>query len=177
MVRIAWLFVVLGVICGHNYAWGIPLVSDKLIDELVEADFRIVPRPNYQGSFWIIDQKDNNIVGYAPWDKVKRRWTLFNLRGNYQGFIQATIGSEDPLQYQQYLWYDKDNQYKGVFIAQLGGRPIGPDLPHGELGGDLKFFAKGNIPLRPPVYEIETDPLKLFPEGIEVEPIPLLPGR
>jgi hypothetical protein len=154
-----------------------PIVSDKMKEELVEANFIIVPRPNYAGSFWIIDQADNNIVGYAPWDKIKRRWTLFNLRGDYQGFIQANTGSDDPPHYTQYLWYDKNNAYKGVFVASLGGRPTTPDLPYGEIGGNLNYYAKGNIPVQPPTYEIETDPLKLFHEGIEVDPLPLLPGR
>ncbi len=158
-------------------AWAAPLHSERYKDELTEANFLILPRPNYQGSYWLIDQATNDIVGYAPWDALKRRWTLFNLRGEYQGFMQATIGDRNPPDYRQYLWYGKDNQYKGVFIAQLGGRPQTPDLPHGELGGSLNFYPKGNIPLAPPNYEIETDPQKLFPEGIEVEPVPVLPGR
>lgn len=106
---------------------------------------------------------------------MKRRWTMFNLRGRYQGFLQATIGTEHPLDYRQYLWYDKSNRYMGVFIARLGGRPVSPDLPYGELGGNLDYFEKGNIPIEPPEYEVVTDPLKMHPEGVEVEPVPRLP--
>jgi len=97
--------------------------------------------------------------------------TLFTLTGKYGGFIQATIGVTKPPHNLQYLWYDKDNRYKGVFIAHLGGRPVTPELPFGELGGNLEIYPIGNIPLRPPSYEIELDPLKRFPEGVDITPI------
>ncbi len=175
MFRMAWLSVVLVLVCTPFAVWGAPLLPDRERGNITEANFKIVPRPNYEGAQWIVNDADNKIIGYAPWDAVKRRWTMFNLRGQYQGFLQATIGSEQPLDYRQYLWYDKSNRYMGVFIARLGGRPVSPDLPYGELGGNLDYFEKGNIPIEPPDYEVVTDPLKMHPEGVEVEPVPLLP--
>jgi hypothetical protein len=151
--------------------------ADSAKENLDEADFYLAPRPNYKGSHWIFSTRDNQIVGYGPWDSVKRRWTLFNLRGQYQGFIQATLGPTAPPSYRQYLWYDKDNRYKGVFIASLGGRPVTPDLPYGELGGGLNIYSKGNIPLDLPSFEVEVDPWRLFPDGIILEPTERLPGK
>jgi hypothetical protein len=175
MPRVAWLLAILVLTCCPLVAWGSLDTLDRGGADITEANFRIIPRPNYEGAQWIVDNYDNKIIGYAPWDSVKRRWTMFNLRGKYQGFIQATIGSERPLDYRQYLWYDKENQYKGVFIARLGGRPVSPDLPYGELGGNLDYFEKGNIPIEPVDYEVVTDPLKKHPEGVEMEPLPRLP--
>ncbi|MFH1112634.1 MAG: hypothetical protein V1792_01820 [Pseudomonadota bacterium] len=139
---------------------------------LQDANFYIEGRPNYNGAQWIFDQHTNNLIGYAPWDAVKRRWTLFNLRGEYYGFIQAIMGQfHHPPHYLQYLWYDKDNRYKGFFVRGLGGRPVTPDLPFGELGGQMHVYLFGNFPLDLPDYTIETDPLKQFPLEVDVSPV------
>ncbi len=140
-------------------------------EPLERANFYIAPRLNYSGSYWIFDQTNNNVIGYAPWDTVRRRWTLFTLTGKYGGFIQATLGATKPPHYKQYLWYDRDNRYKGVFIAHLGGTPVTPEHPFGELGGWLEIYRIGNIPISLPSYRLELDPLKRFPEGVEVTPV------
>lgn len=168
---------VAGLLVATTGVWGQPSGGESRKEALEQADFYLIPRPNYHNSYWIIDQKDNEIVGYGPWDAVKRRWTLFNLMGQYQGFIQATIGTTDPPYFNQYLWYDKENRYKGVFVASLGGRPTTPDLPYGELGGNLDIYDKGHVPLQLPSLEVEVDPFRLFPEGMDVEPIHRLPGK
>jgi hypothetical protein len=155
----------------HGYAGADPLQESTVEEALDGANFYIVKRPNYQGSFWVHNQENNDIIGHAPWDPVNRRWTLFTLTGEYFGFLQATVGAVSPPHFVQYLWYGKDNEYKGVFVAKLGGRPVTKDLPYGELGGELELFLEGDIPLPPPAYNIELDPLKRFPEGIDVSPV------
>ena len=103
-------------------------------EPLETTSYYIAARPNYAGSDWVFDQTNNKIIGYAPWDSVQRRWTLFTLTGKYAGFVQATMGATNPLHYKQYLKYDKDNRYKGVLIARLGGRPLTKDRPVRRTG-------------------------------------------
>lgn len=146
-------------------------------EPLETTNYYIAPRPNYAGSDWVFDQKNNKIIGYAPWDSVQRRWTLFTLTGKYAGFVQATLGATDPVHYKQYLKYDKDNRYKGVYIARLGGRPLTTDRPYGELGGTLDIYEVGNIPISRPSYELQVDPLLRFPEGVDVTPFETPYGR
>jgi hypothetical protein len=141
------------------------------------ANFSFVPRPNYQGSFWIVDSATNKIIGYAPWDAQNRQWRLFNLKNEYKGFMQATIGGGDPPYYTQYAWYDKDDRYKAAIVTKLGGRPRSAELPHGELGGDFLPYQIGNIPLEYPSIKVETDPLRRFPYGVDVSPITPEPLR
>lgn len=155
---------------------SVPVFGDVLEDRTVEealegANFFILPRPNFKGSFWIVDQEDNKIIGHAPWDPVKRRWTLFTLRDEYFGFIQATMGQTKPPHYKQYLWYDKYNRYKGVFVKHLGGHPVTPLLPFGELGGNLQLYEYGNTFLPLPSYKLEVEPLKQFPDGVDISPV------
>lgn len=148
------------------------VLSERSPDETLQhSNFRIVPRPNYQGAFWVVEEGTGKIIGYAPWHAVSRRWTLFNLKGQYRGFLQATMGTPAPPHYKQYLYYDDLNRYKGVYIADLGGRPVTRDLPYGELGGGLAYNAMGNIPVPLPDLRIEVDPLKRFPDGVDVSPI------
>jgi hypothetical protein len=146
-------------------------------EPLETSSYYIAPRLNYAGSDWIFDQTNNKIIGYAPWDSVRRRWTLFTLTGKYAGFVQATLGATDPPHYKQYLRYDKDNRYTGVLSARVGGRPLTKDRPYGELGGSLDLYDVGNIPITPPSYQLQLDPLKRFPEGVEITPIEPPYGR
>jgi len=44
-------------------------------------------------------------------------------------------------------------------------------LPYGELGGSLNFYARGTIPIGLPEYRIEVEPMKRFPEGVDVSPL------
>ncbi len=100
--------------------------------------FKLSPCSTTQICILVIRIKDDKTVGYAPWDKINRRWTIFNLHGDYRGFIQAIIGQQFIKHqrvdiwyqyYTQYLWYFKDNIYRGVMIASLGGRPKTETLP------------------------------------------------
>ena len=111
-------------------------------EPLETTSYYIAARPNYAGSDWVFDQTNNKIIGYAPWDSVQRRWTLFTLTGKYAGFVQATMGATNPLHYKQYLKYDKDNRYKGVLIARLGGRPLTKDRPCTEIWADHSISMK-----------------------------------
>lgn len=179
-MRLLGLCLLVMAVCGVLMAGTCPadVLMDRDPDEILnEADFYIEPRPNYQGSYWIIDQKTRKIIGYAPWDAVKRRWTLFNLRSQYRGFLQATMGDPDPPHLVQYLYYGKDGNYRGVFIADIGGRPVTPQRPHGELGGGLSLYPIGNIPIALPEYEPEVQPLRLFPEGVDISPVDPLPVK
>jgi hypothetical protein len=148
------------------------VLEDPFPDEVLEgANFYIAPRPNYEGSFWIFDQSSNKLIGYSQWDPIKRRWTLFSLNGEYKGFVQATVGDTKPPHFTQYLYYGKEHEYKGVFLAGLGGRPVSPTLPDGELGGSLALYEVGNLPVPQPAYQPEVDPLRRFPEGVDVSPV------
>lgn len=136
-------------------------------DPIDMEDVDIVQRPNYEGAWWLFVRHTNTPVGYARWDAIQRRYTLFNLKNRYKGFYQATVGNERRLDYQprwdeedrpeersqeyrQYVTYDKDNGYRGLIILTLGGRPAWPDvLPFGELGGQMALYRVGNIPLPP----------------------------
>lgn len=171
VVRIVLLIGIIIVIAGFSAAEALVRDDDRVAEALSNAEFYIQPRANYDGAQWIYDQDTNQIIGYAPWDAIKRRWTLFDLHGKYQGFIQATIGSANPPHYTQYLWYGPENKYKGVFIAQLGGRPVSETLPQGELGGGLVVYEKGNIQPVMPELKLELDPSKTWPEGVEPDPI------
>jgi hypothetical protein len=142
--------------------------------------FKIVPTGQIPDSYWVKRFTDNKIIGYAPWDRINRRWTLFNWNGEYRGFIQAVVGQQfikhqkNDIWYQwytQYLWYFADrtstNIYRGVLISSLGGRPKTEILPEGELGGSLDLYAIGNIPARPFEPSILIDPIKA-PMGIDI---------
>jgi hypothetical protein len=145
--------------------------------------FKIMPMLNYTDNYWVIRIRDDKIVGYAPWDKINRRWTLFNLHGDYRGFIQAIIGQQFIKHkrvdiwyqyYTQYLWYFKDNIYRGVMIASLGGRPKTEILPYGELGGSLDLYAFGNIPVKFQSLFVGIDPVQP-PMGIDISIVNRLP--
>ena len=148
-------------------------------DNIEGTNFTIVPRLNYERSYWIIRIKDGEIIGYAPWDIERRRWTLFNLYGDYRGFIQATTGERKIEYYKQYTWYDRYNRYLGVFIASIGGHPRTKDYKDGELGGSLDAYKIGNIPLGQYQLYFDIDPNKSFrPMGLDSSIIPRLPrGR
>ena len=148
-------------------------------DNIDGTNFTIVPRLNYSRSYWIVRIKDGEIIGYAPWDIERRRWTLFNLHGNYRGFIQATLGERSIEYYKQYTWYDRYDRYIGVFIASIGGHPRTKDYKFGELGGSLDLYDIGNPPLGMPKLLFDIDPNKSYrPMGLDSSIVPRLPrGR
>jgi hypothetical protein len=146
-------------LCGQAF-------EELAVEEQLDiTQFYIAPKNNFAGAAWVHELTTDKIIGYAACDAQIRRWTLFNLKGEYRGYIQATVGTTSPPHYRQYLWYDRDNRYKGVFIVRLGGRPVTPDLPSGELGGQLDVYERGDIPIPWPSYEVEPDPLRRLPIG------------
>lgn len=170
-----WLGVVGGVISTLVFctmASAQDLLQEYGPEEAVDfANFSFVPRPNYQGSFWIVDSATNKVIGYAPWNAQNRQWRLFSLKNEYKGFMQATIGTDKPPHYTQYVQYDNENRYKVAIVTKLGGRPRSPERPFGELGGDFLPYEIGPIPLEYPSIEVQTDPLRRFPSGVDVSPI------
>ena len=175
---------VLGVVVSKNIvlmvaftvgflAWMVGGVQSQGIDrsDPVETeDVEIVPRPNYAGAYWLVlsdkyAEGADTPVGYATWDPVLRRYTFFNMKGEYKGFYQATITHRESLEFEpfhetpldigeagtqrheQFLAYDKNNRYKGVIIVGLGGRGVTDANPYGELGGRFKIYYRGNIPV------------------------------
>jgi hypothetical protein len=168
--------------------------DDKIVLTSPELErFYIGSRPNNAASEWIYDDRTRKLVGYAPWDYIRRRWTLFSLDGQYKGFIQATIGDDGhefirrrkegsssltsrgpnpkPPHFTQFLWYDSHNRYKGLFVRLLGGRPATVERPDGELGGQLAVYMRGEIQSVPPPYLPEAHPFRRMMEGVEVNPI------
>jgi hypothetical protein len=165
-------------LAGISFSSAQDLLQEYGPEEAMDfANFSFVPRPNYQGSFWIVDSATNKIIGYARWSAQNRQWRLFNLKSEYKGLMQATIGTDNPPHYTQYAWYDKENRYKAAIVTRLGGRPRSPGQPFGELGGEFLPYEIGNIPLEYPSLEIETDPLRRFPSGVDVSPITPEPLR
>lgn len=148
-------------------------------DNIDGTNFTLIPRLNYERSYWVVRIKDGEIIGYSPWDIERRRWNLFNLYGNYRGFIQATIGERSIEYYKQYTWYDRHNRYLGVFIASIGGHPRTKDYKYGELGGSLDLYNFGNPPLGMPKLLFDIDPNKSYqPMGLDSSIVPRLPrGR
>jgi hypothetical protein len=154
--------------------------------------FKLVPAINWQGRFWVVRNQDNVRIGYAQWNEEARRYTIFNLREEYRGFLQATVGTpitRDNVgnvqagEFRQFLWYWPDNVYRMWAVRTLGGRPRLPNLPYGELGGNLQnygqdyaFMAGGIAPLRrtvkPEMRGIEPLP---GPMGIDISVIFRLP--
>jgi DNA replication protein DnaC len=149
------------------------LTAAGLINQLTEAQAGLrlshIQRVLAKLDLLIIDE-----IGYVPFSE--RGAELF-FQVVADSYVQATLGATDPPHYKQYLRYDKDNRYTGVLSARLGGRPLTKDRPYGELGGSLDLYDVGNIPITPPSYQLQIDPLKRFPEGVEVTPIEPPYGR
>ncbi len=172
VILIKHLITVVGITLGIA-AWLVGDVRSQSVDrsDPVETeDLEIVRRPNYQGAYWLFlsdryAEGADEPVGYATWDPVQRRYTFFNMKGEYKGFYQATIGHrvsldfepfyQTPLdigeegthRYEQFLTYDKNNRYKGVIVVGLGGRGVTESNPYGELGGRFRMYLRGNIPV------------------------------
>lgn len=192
--RCIFLFLIVGMVIVS----GIPLRAQDgetagTTPDLEMGYFYMRERPNYAGAQWVYDDRTHKLVGYAPWDPIQRRWTVFSLDGKYKGFIQATIGDdgleymrkdkefrnhlpvqvpiERPQRFTQFLWYDSHNKYRGLFVTRLGGRPATISMRDGELGGQLELYKRGDIQSESPLYQKQIHPLKQMMEGIEVNPI------
>jgi len=128
---------------------------------LLDIDWVMRPRLNIHESYWLVERDVNRIVGTATWDDFQRRFTLFDKTGKYAGFMQATILARTPSRvHKQYLLYDENNEYRRVFVRELGGEliPPGRQAPVGvpslepvrgsagrELGGDLTPYKSGSV--------------------------------
>ncbi len=177
VILVSWILSLLATGVAMSQLPAVSAEDEK--DNIEGTNFTIVPRSNYHRSYWIIRIKDGEIIGYAPWDIERRRWTLFNLYGQYRGFLQATLGERRIEYYKQYTWYDRNNRYLGVFIASIGGHPRTKDYQFGELGGSLDLYNIGDMPLRPYQLLFDIDPNKSYrPMGIDTSIVPRLPrGR
>lgn len=152
-------------------------------DITISTRFRLARDITYNDRNWVVRIPDDTTVGYASWDRINRRYTLFNLHGDYRGIIQAIIGQQFikhervdiwHQDYRQFIFYFKDNVYRGVMIASLGGRPKTEKLPYGELGGSYDLYSIGNIPLSPPSTSIYIDPANR-PMGIDISIVYRIP--
>jgi hypothetical protein len=144
----------------------------------MDIEWTMRARPNFQDSYWLVERSVNRIVGTATWNGFQRRFTLFDKSGKYSGFMQATTLVRPPSElHKQYLLYDENNEYRGVFIRELGGGllPPGRQPPVGvpslepargsagrELGGDLTPYKVGNVTLPLPEMKIQ-----FFPWNVE----------
>jgi hypothetical protein len=153
---------------------AIRLIPEDEKDRPDRTPFVIVGRADYVDVSWLIAQRTGDRIGYAPWNTYDKRWNLFSLNAKYSGFVQATLGQRAPLEhYQQFLRYDRDGKYQGMYVATLGGRPRTPDLPQGELGGQLVDYEIGNIPLGPMGLDVIINYAKP-PGGMNISIVPRL---
>ena len=166
---------------------SVPAQGVDRSDPVETEDLEIVPRPNYAGAYWLVlsdkyAEGADTPVGYATWDPVHRRYTFFNMKGEYKGFYQATISYRESLRFEpfyetpldigeagaqrneQFLAYDKNNRYKGVIIVSLGGRGVTDVNPYGELGGRFKLYYRGNIPVPYPSIRPQIGPYQRLEE-------------
>ncbi len=183
IISVLLMLIVVSGVYGQEVAYidALRPIDEKDITE--STHFRLVRNITYPEMYWVARIEDNKTVGYARWDKINRRYTIFNLHNEYRGFMQATIGQqfikhervdiwyED---YRQYLFYFKDSVYRGVFIAALGGRPYTENLKYRELGGGLDLYSFGNIPLQPPQLSLGINVVQR-PLGIDISVVYRIP--
>ncbi|MBI4965920.1 MAG: hypothetical protein HY913_21760 [Desulfomonile tiedjei] len=148
---------------------------------IFEYSFNLQPSMQFEGKYSIVDRNTGNIIGSSLWDDVRRRFTLFDAKGKYAGFIQASMTEpQAPKIYKQYLAYDHNNNYQGVIIKDVGGMPLSPTAlpplsgaigepqprPLGnELRGQWQFFRIGNVAIED-VPEVEPKILPWYVEEI-----------
>jgi len=156
-------------------SWG---QQDKPI---FEHDFNLQRSMQSENTYSVVDRGSSKIIGKALWDSVQRRFTLFDAKGKYAGFIQATISElQAPQIYKQYVAYDQNNNYQGVIIKDVGGMPIPPLKPPSvaamigepqpaslgtELRGQWQLFRIGNVVIED-VPDPEPRVLPWYIEGI-----------
>jgi len=134
--------------------------QNEVEDEpLVHSSYYMALRPNYEKSRWVFEEGTDRLVGYAMWDEIKHRFTIFDLNGKYNGYYQGTVDSFYPGFYVQYLRYGQDNEYSHGITVMPGGRPKTPTNPYGELGGQWVFNEYGNIPIPDPLPDPGRTPL------------------
>jgi hypothetical protein len=145
---------------------------------LMDIEWVMRSRLNIHESYWLVEPSVNRIVGTATWNNFQRRFTLFDKSGKYSGFMQATLLVRPPSElHKEYLLYDENNEYRGVYIRELGGGflPPGRQSPVGvpsrepargsagsELGGELTPYRIGSVALPLPEMKIQ-----FFPWNVE----------
>ncbi|MBM4329503.1 MAG: hypothetical protein FJ118_20365 [Deltaproteobacteria bacterium] len=142
---------------------------DTQFQELESGQWRLTRKINYVDVFDIVKIKTNKPVGFARWDPLQRRFTMFDNAGKYYGFLQSTIETVPTADfYREQLYYGQGNRYKGVFIRALGGWPQTEEAPYSELGGDFMYFPYGSIRPTFPRTRIHTLP-SVVEDALEVE--------
>ncbi len=127
------------------------LEADTAFQQLEVGGWRLQRKINYVNVHDIVQIATNKPIGFARWDGLQRKFTLFTTKGRYFGFLKATIETLPHADfYKQYLYYGGNNRYRGVFVRALGGWPKTDEAPESELGGDLKLYAQGLIPPKLP---------------------------
>ncbi|MFC1836631.1 hypothetical protein ACFL2Q_18235 [Thermodesulfobacteriota bacterium] len=109
--------------------------------------YYISPRLNYLGARWVFQEGTHKLIGFAHWDEVNRRFTVFDLQGKYYGFYQATVDGFYRGYFRQFVRYGDENRYDYAITVSPGGRPIHERNPYGELGGVWIRNSMGNITL------------------------------
>jgi len=167
---------------------NIALADDKLTDSwsqrdkpIYEYNFDLRRSMHSENTYSVVDRATSRIIGNALWDRVQRRFTLFDAKKKYAGFIQATMSEpQAPLIYKQYLAYDQNNNYQGVIVKDVGGMPVPPLKPPSvevqlgerqpsslgtELRGQWQLFRTGNVAIED-VPELEPRVLPWYIEEI-----------
>lgn len=158
---------------------GLAASLDQEEKPIFEQSFNLRPSMQSPDGYSLVNQSTGKTIGTALWNDMQRRFILSDRKGEYAGFLQATVlDSQAPKIYKQYLAYDQDSNYQGVIIKELGGMPlpltkppslaeIVPGLqpkPLGnELGGQWQFFRTGNIALE----EVPEPEIRTLPREIE----------
>ncbi len=114
--------------------------------EFESSSFYLDLKLNSERDYWIRAATDGRLIGTARWDELNRRYLLFTMTNNLAGIMEAVVGSSSGPYFVQFLYYDNQSNYKGIFIRTLGGRPHSMRSPSGELGGILRFYRFGDVP-------------------------------
>jgi hypothetical protein len=122
-------------------------------DEFRRSSFYLDLKLSSERDYWIRAATDGRLIGTARWDSLNRRYLLFTMQNNLAGIMEAIVGRSEGPYYTQFLYYDKDSNYKGIFIRSPGGRPHSMRNPSGELGGTLRFYRLGNAPPKDPLID------------------------
>jgi hypothetical protein len=123
--------------------------------EFEKSSFYLDLKLSSERDHWIRAASDGRLIGTARWDSLNGRYLLFSMDNRLAGIMEAVVGSSKGPRYTQFLYYDKDSNYKGIFIRTPGGRPHSMRNPYGELGGVLRFYRLGAVPPEPPLIRPE----------------------
>ena len=170
MLRTLLLIFMMAVLLFSNQDTTVQAFTvDTRFQELESGQWRLTRKINYEDVFDIVKIKTNKPVGFARWDPLQRRFTMFDSAGRYYGFLQSTIETIPTADfYREQLYYGQGNRYKGVFISALGGWPQTEEAPYSELGGDFMYYPYGSIRPTYPKTRIHTLP-SVVEDALEAE--------